>query len=104
MMEVQELPDLALLKVFSFLSNEEKIRKLTIVCKRWHRLLQGDIQQLGIYGPRSPYRLFCDALSREEINEKFIVKAMKLTEEFTFKFRALKKLCLFLRLLICIGF
>ena len=95
MMEIQDLPDVVLLKVFSFFSNEEKIKKLTAICKHWHWLVQNSIQQLVIYGSRPPYRLFWDALSKEEVDPKFIVKARQLTKKFTFKFRALKKLFLF---------
>lgn len=90
-----ELPDLVLLKVFSFLGNEEKIKRLMLVCKRWRSLMQSDIQQLAIYRSKEPpYRLFWGAFSEEEIDHKYIVRTNGLTEKII-RFANLKKLFLY---------
>ena len=94
-MEIADLPDLALLKVFSFFGNGEKIRRLMLVCKRWHSLLQADLQQLCIYDRRPPYRLFWNVFCEKEVDDQFIVRTKKLNEKFAIKFGNLKRLFLF---------
>lgn len=95
-MNIQDLPDLALFKVLSFLGNEEKIKRLVLVSKSWYSFCQTDLQQLAIYQRRPPQRLFWNAaLSQKEIDEQFIVRTKTLNKKFAIKFRNLKKLLLF---------
>lgn len=95
-MELDNLPDLALFKVFSFFSNQEKIKKLMLVCKRWYSFLQVDIQQLCVYERIPPYRLFWDFFSTKAIDNNCIVKMKELDQEnLVFKFANLKKLCFY---------
>ena len=94
-MELSELPDLAVLKVLDFFSNEEKIKRLMFVCKRWHSLVQADLQQLAIYDRRSPYRIFWDALAEREVDHKYVVRSKRFTEKFTIRFANLKRLFLY---------
>ena len=94
-MDIPDLPDLALLKVFSYFSNEEKIKLLMLVCKRWYSLLQADFQQLCIYDRRVPHRLFWDVFAKLEVDHKYIMRTKRLTEKFAIRFRNLKRLFLF---------
>lgn len=94
-MELQDLPDVDLLLVLDFFSNQEKIKILMFVCKRWHLLLQTDIWHLAIYERRPPYQLFWNNFSRKAIDQKLIVKTKELNEKFPIKFSNLKKLFLY---------
>ena len=92
---MEDLPDLPLLEVFSYFSNGEKIRMLT-VCKRWLSLLRDDIQQLCVYGRQAPYKPSWNHLStQEELNDKYIVRTKELQKDIVFRLRNLKKLFIF---------
>lgn len=95
MQTLQDLPDLAMLKMFSFFSNEEKIKRLSLVCRRWYLLLQADIQQLCIYDREMPYRLFWGPLWVKEIDHQVMVRTKTLNEKFAIRFGNLKKLFFF---------
>ena len=94
-MDIQSLPDLALLKVLSFFSHEEKIRTLMLVSKRFNTLLQNGIQQMCIYESRTPFKPSWGFFSGGEIADDFVVRTKELDEPAYLKFRNLKQLFLF---------
>ena len=94
-MDLQKLPDLALRKVLSFTSHEEKLRTLMLVSKRFYALLQEEAEEMCIYDRRTPYKPSWGFFSQDEIRNQFIVRAKDLAEPVALRFPNLRKLFLY---------